>query len=158
MGNYGNTLTGGTAGPRSWCGRGTGRSRRAPKPVAGGAVGTARPHRGRRPGRGTCRCGIARAVLEQDRITGGLLGTALDVAAGLGTAGTAAMLLEPFRVETAAPEHADGLAAAAGQYGEEWTRGVIDGWFRSEHYFETDGFSRWRTAGAMRSTAYRRGS
>jgi len=27
---------------------------------------------------------------------------------------------------------------AAGQYGEEWTRGVIDGWFRSEHYFETD--------------------
>ena len=42
------------------------------------------------------------------------------------------------RVETAAPEHADGLAAAAGQYGEEWTRGVIDGWFRSEHYFETD--------------------
>ena len=68
----------------------------------------------------------------------GLLGTALDVAAGLGTAGTAAMLLEPFRVETVAPEHADGLAAAAGQYGEEWTRGVIDGWFRSEHYFETD--------------------
>ena len=68
----------------------------------------------------------------------GLLGTALDVAAGLGTAGTAAMLLEPFRVETAAPEHADGLAAAAGQYGEEWTRGVIDGWFGSEHYFETD--------------------
>ena len=47
------------------------------------------------------------------------------------------MLLEPFRVETVAPEHAGGLAAAAGQYGEEWTRGVIDGWFRSEHYFET---------------------
>jgi hypothetical protein len=60
------------------------------------------------------------------------------VAAGLGTAGTAALLLEPFRVETVALEHADGLAAAAGQYGEEWTRGVIDGWFRSEHYFETD--------------------
>jgi hypothetical protein len=49
------------------------------------------------------------------------------------------VLLEPFRVETVAPEHAGGLAAAAaGQYGEEWTRGVIDGWFRSEHYFEAD--------------------
>jgi hypothetical protein len=68
----------------------------------------------------------------------GLLGTALHVAAGLGTAGTAAMLLEPFRVETVAPEHAGGLAAAAGQYGEEWTRGVIGGWFRSEHSFEAD--------------------
>ena len=68
----------------------------------------------------------------------GLLGTALQVAAGLGAAGTAAMLLEPFRVETVAPEHAGGLAAAAGQYGEEWTRGVIDGWFGSKHYFETD--------------------
>ena len=67
----------------------------------------------------------------------GLLGTALQVAAGLGAAGTAAMLLEPFRVETVAPEHAGGLAAA-GQYGEEWTRGVIDGWFGSEHYFEAD--------------------
>jgi hypothetical protein len=67
----------------------------------------------------------------------GLLGTALHVAAGLGAAGTAAMLLEPFRVETVAPEHAGGLAAA-GQYGEEWTRGVIDGWFGPKHYFEAD--------------------
>jgi hypothetical protein len=67
----------------------------------------------------------------------GLLGTALQVAAGLGTAGTAAMLLEPFRVETVAPEHAGGLAAA-GRYGEEWTRGVIAGWFGSKRYFEAD--------------------
>jgi hypothetical protein len=36
-----------------------------------------------------------------------------------------------------APEHAGGLAAA-GQYGEEWMSGVIDGWFRSEHSFEAD--------------------
>jgi len=57
----------------------------------------------------------------------GLLGTALHVAAGLGAAGTAAMLLEPFRVETVAAEQTGGLAAAAGLYGEEWTRGVIDG-------------------------------
>ena len=66
-----------------------------------------------------------------------LLDTALHVAAGLNAAGTAAMLLEPFRVETVAPEHADGLAAAAGQYGEQWTRGVVDGWFGSKHYYET---------------------
>ena len=66
-----------------------------------------------------------------------LLDTALHVAAGLDAAGTAAMLLEPLRVETAAPEHAGGLAAAAGQYGEQWTRRVIDGWFGSEHSFET---------------------
>src|SRR2546430_4517875 len=58
----------------------------------------------------------------------GLLGTALHVAAGLGAAETAAMLLEPFRVETVAPEHAGGLAAAAGRYGEAWTRGGIAGW------------------------------
>ena len=44
----------------------------------------------------------------------GLLDTALHVAAGLGAAGTAAMLLEPFRVETVAPEHAGGLAARPG--------------------------------------------
>jgi 2OG-Fe(II) oxygenase superfamily len=66
--------TGGTAGPRSWCGRGTRRSRRAQKPGRGGAVGTARPHRGRRPGRGPCRRGVARAVLENDRIAGGTAG------------------------------------------------------------------------------------
>ena len=72
------------------------------------------------------------------RSQAGLLDMALHVAAGLGVAGTAAMLLEPFRVETVAPEHAGGLAAAARQYGEQWTRSVIDGWFGSKHYFETD--------------------
>ena len=68
----------------------------------------------------------------------GLLGTALQVAGNLGVAGTAAMLLEPFRVEMLMPEHAGGLAAAAGQYGEQWTRGVIDRWFGSGHHFEPD--------------------
>src|SRR2546430_891180 len=48
------------------------------------------------------------------------------------------MLLEPFRVETVAPAHAGGLAAVARQYGQRWARGVIDGWFRSAHYFEAD--------------------
>ena len=68
----------------------------------------------------------------------GLLGTALHVAAGLDAPGTAAMLLEPFRVETVAPEHAGGLAAAARQYGEEWTHGIIHGWFGSKHHSGTD--------------------
>jgi 2OG-Fe(II) oxygenase superfamily len=68
----------------------------------------------------------------------GLLGTALPVAAGLDAAGTAAMLLEPFRIETVAPEHASGLAAAAGHYGEQWTRGIVDGWFGAPRYYETN--------------------
>lgn len=85
-----------------------------------------------------------------------LLDTALHVAAGLDAAATAAMLLEPFRVETAAPEHAGGLAAAAGHYGEQWTRRVIDGWFGSEHFFETGRYE-WieglpRLCGALHAT------
>jgi hypothetical protein len=48
------------------------------------------------------------------------------------------MLLEPFRIETVAHEHAGGLAAAAGRYGEEWTRSVVDGWFGPEHPYGTD--------------------
>ncbi|MGH3459752.1 2OG-Fe(II) oxygenase [Aeromicrobium sp.] len=87
----------------------------------------------------------------------GLLGAALDVAAGLGVAGTAAMLLEPFRVETVTQEHAGGLAAAAGRYSEDWTRSVIDGWFGSGHHFGTD-LSEWvdnrlpGLCGALRTT------
>ena len=42
--------------------------------VAVGAVGTAHPRRGRRPGKGTCGCGVARAILENDRIAGGTAG------------------------------------------------------------------------------------
>jgi hypothetical protein len=68
----------------------------------------------------------------------GLFGAALEVAAGLDSAGTAAMLLEPFRIETLAQEHAGGLAAAAGRYGEEWTRSVVDGWFGPEHPYAND--------------------
>lgn len=68
----------------------------------------------------------------------GLLGAALDVAAGLGAAETATMLLEPFRVETLTREHAGGLAAAAGRYGEDWAWNVIDGWFEPGHHYGTD--------------------
>ncbi|MQA63556.1 MAG: 2OG-Fe(II) oxygenase [Actinophytocola sp.] len=68
----------------------------------------------------------------------GLLGAALDVAASLDVAGTAAMLLEPFRAETVTQDHADGLAAVAGRYGDEWTRNVIDGWLGPGHHYGTD--------------------
>jgi hypothetical protein len=71
-----------------------------------------------------------------------LLGAVLDVAAGLGVAETAAMLLEPFRVEMLAPEHAGGLAAVAGRYGQDWTRGVFGGWVSSGRRYGT-GLSEW---------------
>jgi hypothetical protein len=48
------------------------------------------------------------------------------------------MLLEPFRVETLTSEHSGGLAAAAGQYGQEWTRSVIDGWFKPGRHHGPD--------------------
>src|SRR5260370_403107 len=86
------------------------------------------------PGAGAARLA---ALWKKVGSEAGVLGTALHVAGGLRGAETAAMLLEPFRVETVAPEHAGGLAAA-GQYGEEWTRGVIAGWFGPRHYLEAD--------------------
>lgn len=62
-----------------------------------------------------------------------LLDCALQVAAGLDAAETAAMLLEPFRAGALSPEHAGGLAAAAERYGTGWMRRVVDAWFVSEH-------------------------
>jgi hypothetical protein len=67
-----------------------------------------------------------------------LLGAALDVAAGLDAAGTAAMLLEPFRVESLTREHAGGLAAAAGRYGADWTVAVVEGWFGPQRHYAAD--------------------
>ncbi|KUO16740.1 BTAD domain-containing putative transcriptional regulator [Streptomyces dysideae] len=62
-----------------------------------------------------------------------LLECALQVAAGLDAAETAAMLLEPFQAGVLSPEHAGGLAAAAERYGTGWMRRVVDAWFASEH-------------------------
>ncbi|MFI2373423.1 2OG-Fe(II) oxygenase [Streptomyces sp. NPDC018833] len=62
-----------------------------------------------------------------------LLDCALRVAAGLGAAETAAMLLEPFQVGALSPEHAGGLAAVAERYGTGWVRRVVDAWFAAEH-------------------------
>ncbi|AUY48309.1 2OG-Fe(II) oxygenase [Streptomyces sp. CB01881] len=65
-----------------------------------------------------------------------LLDCALHVAAGLGAAETAAMLLEPFQVGALGPEHAGGLAAAAERYGTAWLRQVVDGWFGPRNRYE----------------------
>ncbi|UIX32030.1 2OG-Fe(II) oxygenase [Streptomyces sp. GQFP] len=62
-----------------------------------------------------------------------LLDCALQVAAGLDEAESAAMLLEPFQVGALGSEHAGGLAAAAERYGTGWMRPVVDAWFASEH-------------------------
>ncbi|WP_234044630.1 2OG-Fe(II) oxygenase [Streptomyces adelaidensis] len=73
----------------------------------------------------------------------GLLTEALDAAEAVNAAGTAAMLLEPFHAGLLAREHADGLAAVAGLYGEDWTRSVIGGWFGSERHHHRTGLSEW---------------
>ncbi|MFJ9543618.1 2OG-Fe(II) oxygenase [Streptomyces sp. NPDC101225] len=59
----------------------------------------------------------------------GQLGSALRVAEGLQVPGTAAMLLEPFRIDALTPEHADDLAAVAKRYGVPWLGQVTEGWF-----------------------------
>lgn len=59
----------------------------------------------------------------------GQLGSALRVAEGLQAPGTAAMLLEPFRIDALTPEHADDLVAVAKRYGVPWLGEVTEGWF-----------------------------
>ena len=103
MGNYGNTLD-------RWYRRAAVVVRPLDRAFAAraeagsqwGAVGIGHPHRGRRPGGGArAGGGVARAVLEKDRIAGRVCwARRWHVAAGLGAAGTAATVLEPFRVET----------------------------------------------------------
>ena len=68
----------------------------------------------------------------------GLLHTTLYVAAGLSTAGTAAMLLEPSRVETVAPEHAGGLRRRPGSTAGSGRAGSSTGGSGRAHYFEAD--------------------
>jgi hypothetical protein len=48
------------------------------------------------------------------------------------------MLLEPFRIETVEQEHAGGLAAATGRYGDDWIRSVVNGWFGPENPYGTE--------------------
>ncbi|WP_308369188.1 MULTISPECIES: 2OG-Fe(II) oxygenase [unclassified Streptomyces] len=66
-----------------------------------------------------------------------LLGCALQVAAGLEAAETAAMLLEPFQASALGPECAGALSAAAERYGTAWTRRVVEVWFASAHRLDS---------------------
>ena len=127
----------------------TGRScRMAPGPsvrsarrgrIAVGAPPASRPHRGRRPGWRTCRVGVTRTVLED----------------GGGTAGVRSVQPWTWRRAWTRPGRqrccssrsvsrqsrrsmAGGLAAAAGRYGDEWTRSVVDGWFGPGHPYGTE--------------------
>ena len=60
---------------------------------------------------------------------GTLLNKALHTAVALGDAAAAQMLLRPFRVELLAEEHAEALASAARDYGQQWTASLLRGWF-----------------------------
>ena len=88
----------------------------------------------------------------------GLLGTALHVAAGLGAAGTAAMLLEPFRVETVAAEQAAGWRLRPGRAARSGRAGSSTGdsdWGTTSRRTGTSGCG--EAAGALRGAACRRG-
>ncbi|MFD5571140.1 2OG-Fe(II) oxygenase [Streptomyces cadmiisoli] len=78
------------------------------------------------------------AVAGDTETQADLLESALAVAAGLDSAATAAMLLAPFRLETLAPRHADGLAAAAHRHGDTWAQSLIAAWFGPERPGKTD--------------------
>lgn len=134
MGNYGNTLD-------RWY-------RRAAVVVwARERAFAARGEAGSRWALEELRVGIARGDLDRERDQAQslapfwkrtrpqpeLLDCALQVAAGLVEAETAAMLLEPFQAGALSPEHAGGLAAVAEQYGTGWMRRVVDTRFASEH-------------------------
>jgi 2OG-Fe(II) oxygenase superfamily len=60
---------------------------------------------------------------------GTLLNKALRTAVALGDAEAAQLLLQPFRVELLADEHAEALASAARSYGQQWTASLLRGWF-----------------------------
>jgi hypothetical protein len=59
------------------------------------------------------------------------------------SAETAAMLLQPFHTGLLARQHADGLAAVAGLYGEDWARSVVGGWFGPRRHHHQDGLTEW---------------
>ncbi|WP_063736576.1 2OG-Fe(II) oxygenase [Kitasatospora aureofaciens] len=137
MGNYGNTLdrwyrrAAVVVWPRerAFAARGEAGSRWALEELQG------RIARGDRDGARTAAESLA-PFWKRSGAQPGQLASALRVATGLEAAETAAMLLEPFRVDALTPEHAGGLAAAAERYGTQWLRQVIDGWFGPKHRFE----------------------
>jgi hypothetical protein len=60
---------------------------------------------------------------------GGLLAKTLRAALALDDADLASMLLHPFTIENLSRGHTASLAKLTGRYGEEWTNGLVRGWF-----------------------------
>jgi hypothetical protein len=60
-------------------------------------------------------------------------------------ADTAALLLRPFPVTLPAREHADGLAAAARRYGQDWIRSLLTTWFDRPDLRSGDGVRQWNS-------------
>ena len=65
-----------------------------------------------------------------------LLPKTMRVAIALGDAGTAHMLLRPFRVESLLPGHAADLAKLTARYGTEWVGLLLAAWFRDRGSWE----------------------
>jgi predicted 2-oxoglutarate/Fe(II)-dependent dioxygenase YbiX len=77
----------------------------------------------------------ARAAALAEKETGtdsGLFGKALLAADVVADAGTAAMLLRPFRIEDLTAEYVNSGAKIAGQYGEQWTADLLRTWLGAD--------------------------
>jgi len=61
--------------------------------------------------------------------TAELLGKALRAAEAVADAGTAAMLLRPFRIENLTGADVDSFGKIAGKYGQPWTADLLRTWF-----------------------------
>ncbi len=59
----------------------------------------------------------------------GLFGKALRAADAVADAGTAAMLLRPFRIENLTGADVDSFGKIAGKYGQQWTADLLRTWF-----------------------------
>ena len=59
----------------------------------------------------------------------GLFGKTLRAADAVADAGTAAMLLRPFRIENLTDADVDSLGKIAGRYGQQWTADLLRTWF-----------------------------
>jgi predicted 2-oxoglutarate/Fe(II)-dependent dioxygenase YbiX len=88
----------------------------------------------------------------------GLFGKALRAAGDVADAETAAMLLDPFRVENLTAAHAGPFGKIAGQYGQPWTARLLRTWFGDDQQAWAYGAGPdrlWRPGRRLRGTAPR---
>ncbi len=70
-----------------------------------------------------------RVPAEIGKAAGQLFGKALRATDAVADADTAAMLLQPFRIETLTGAHVNSIGTIACRYGQEWTAGRLRTWF-----------------------------